>query len=93
MDNELFKLGMEQTRKCLELNPDGDPIACEVAQFSDGDWYTWHTHPRDVPYPSQEDIDTTRKFHKEYLCIGLVNQDKTICFHESDGFQQIVCEF
>lgn len=93
VDRAMFQKAIEATRKCLALNPNGDPVQCETAILSDGDWYTFHTHPRGVEYPSDIDIETTKKLGKEYLCIGLVPDGRTICFHESDGFSNIVCEF
>ena len=93
VDNKLFHVAMDNTRKCLQLNPGVDPVMCETAVLSDNDWYTFHTHPRGVDYPSDVDIETTKRLGKEYLCIGLVPENRTICFHENDGFQNIVCEF
>lgn len=88
---DIFLSLMQQTADCVANG--GDPISCETAYLSESDWFTFHTHPNDIPYPSDVDIKTTKGFNKEFLCIGLVNERRTICFHKSDGYQNIVCEF
>lgn len=82
---------MEETRACVEAG--GDPLRCETAYLSAYDDFTFHTHPNDVPYPSDVDIQTTKSLNKRFLCIGLVNEGRTICFDKGDGFNEQVCSF
>lgn len=80
-----------QTKSCM-AKTDGtfkEYLACETAYLSDGDRYTYHTHPMGTPEPSQADINTTKRLGKHWLLIGLVPSREVIGFHDSDGFSTI----
>jgi len=55
--------------------------------------FTFHTHPHNIPYPSEKDIETTNKLKKEWLAIGIVPLGKVVVFHQKDGFKREVARF
>jgi hypothetical protein len=55
-----------------------DTNDAEVASI--GHDYTYHTHPRGTPQPSEADINTTTQLGKRFLCIGLVPNKEVICY-------------
>jgi len=97
----MFEQLMAQTRQCMELHPDlandiTGAIQCETIHpqtLSGFANFTFHTHPHNIAYPSQKDIETTKRLHKEYLLIGLAQQNKVVAFHKDDNYERLVAKF
>lgn len=69
-----------------------EALDCETAYFSQNDAFTYHTHPNGDPNPSQTDKNTTNKFKKKFMFIGLVPQRKVVVY-EAPDFNEIVGSF
>jgi len=67
---------ISRTQECLQTEKPADTNKCEY--YSIGENYTFHTHPRGTPQPSEQDIETTKKLNKEWLMLGLVPQKKVV---------------
>ena len=67
-------------------------VDCETVYFSQDDGYTYHTHPNGDPTPSQIDKDTTNRFKKKYMLIGLVPQKKVVIYR-APKFDKLVGSF
>lgn len=90
-EKNTFRNLIEATRNCL-AHSDGtweSAIACETAIFSENSRYTYHTHPNGTPAPSDKDRQTTAKFGKEWLIIGLVPTNEVVYFHKSDNYHKL----
>ena len=78
----LFLQLMEESQRCMvehKMSQSMDKesvkkaIQCEVIHpqtLSSFTNYTYHTHPHNIPYPSEKDKETTLRLNKEYLTIG-----------------------
>lgn len=97
----MFEQLMRQTRQCMQEHPEfandvKGAIQCEVIHpqtLSGFSNFTFHTHPHNIAYPSQKDIETTKRLHKEYLLIGLAQQNKVVAFHKDDNYERLVAKF
>ena len=102
----MFLQLMEQSKQCMNEHPEfhgNDPssikkqIACEVIHpqtLTPYSNFTFHTHPHNLPYPSDQDkIQTWDKLKKEYLVIGVVPTKKIVVFHHKDNFENKIAEF
>ena len=90
-----FRNLIEITRGCLR-HTDGSfkqALSCETAIFSEGNKYTYHTHPYGTPEPSNVDRKTTAKFKKDWLIIGLVPSNEVVYYHKSDGYRKLQGRF
>ena len=102
---EEFKQLMIKSQHCMSVNHLSQSlddrsvkqaIQCEtihpqtLSGFSN---FTFHTHPHNIAYPSQKDIETTKRLHKEYLLIGLAQQNKVVAFHKDDNYERLVAKF
>jgi proteasome lid subunit RPN8/RPN11 len=74
---------IERSKKYMAEKHPSDTNDAEVA--SKGHNYTYHTHPRGTPTPSEPDLATTKALGKQYLCIGQVPQNKVICYDMNTG--------
>lgn len=91
---EAFAELMQKTRQCLQnIGNDPDRVQCETALLSEQNKFTFHTHPDGTRYPSDIDKRTTKKLNKDYLCIGLVPNGETVCWHKKDNFKNEVFSF
>ena len=71
-------------------------IQCEVIHpqtLSSFTNYTFHTHPHNIPYPSEKDKSTTLRLNKEYLAIGIVPTRQVVVFHKGDNFEREIARF
>lgn len=87
----IFRELMSQTRRCISRT-DGsykELLACETAALSEGTKYTYHTHPRGTPEPSNADRKTTARLNKDWLLIGLVPSNELVGFHKSDNYRKL----
>ena len=82
------KEAIQATKKCLTSEHPSDTNECEM--ISVGENYTFHTHPQGIEQPSDADIETTRKLEKSYLCIGMVPQQKVMCWDTNGG--NVLCQ-
>ena len=97
----MFNQLMQQSKTCMRLHPElrnnvKGAIACETIHpltLTPFNNFTFHTHPHNIPYPSQTDKNTTKKLNKEYLLIGVVPQQKVYAFHVKDNFEKAVSVF
>lgn len=75
---------MKESRKCVKEFPElsDHPNACEVGFLPTVEQnYTLHTHTiPNIDYPSDVDINTTRKKGKEILCIANSGSGKLTCW-------------
>lgn len=55
--------------------------------------YTFHTHPHNIPYPSEKDKETTLRLKKDYLAIGIVPLRKVVVFSKEDNFEREIARF
>lgn len=96
-DKSTFKNMIEITKRCLVAkganSSFGEKLKCETAYFSQENNYTYHTHPCGSPEPSQADIDTTNKFHKKFMFIGLVPTNKVVVYGAHDNFKNMIGSF
>ena len=93
----LIQQMFKQTVNCVSAHPDlkHHPNLCETAyisQLADEKSYTLHTHPDDIDYPSPADKRTTKMLKKKNLCI-ILNNGRTRCWNEQDGFTNPTEEF
>ena len=71
-------------------------IQCEVIHpqtLSSFTNYTFHTHPHNIPYPSEKDKETTSRLKKDYLAIGIVPLQKVVVFSKEDNFEREIARF
>ena len=71
-------------------------IQCEVIHpqtLSSFTNYTFHTHPHNIPYPSDKDKATTSRLKKDYLAIGIVPLQKVVVFSKEDNFEREIARF
>jgi len=98
-----FRQLMAETKRCMvenrmsqAMNPQAikNAIKCEVIHpqtLTPYSNYTFHTHPHNLPYPSDQDkIQTWDKLKKEYLVIGIVPTNKIVTFHKADNFENVI---
>lgn len=86
-----FRNMIGQTRACM-AGTDGsfeEYLKCETAYLSDGDRFTYHTHPCGTPEPSEADRRTTSRLNKQWLLIGLVPSNEIVGYEASDGFRRM----
>ena len=96
---------MEESKRCMvdnhmsqEMDKDSikKAIQCEVihpqvlSKFTN---FTFHTHPHNIPYPSDKDKETTLNYEKEYLAIGIVPLRKVVVFSKDDNFEREIARF
>ena len=92
----MFSQLMQQSKNCMMAHPElknnvKGAIQCEtihpqtLSNFSN---FTFHTHPHNIPYPSETDKKTTKELGKKYLLIGVVPQNRTYVFSDSDNFEK-----
>ena len=99
----MFTQLMQASKQCMNVHPElkcssekcvNKAIQCETihpATMSQFNNYTFHTHPHNIPYPSDKDIETTRdNLKKDYLLIGVVPQNKTYVYSKEDNFQKAI---
>jgi DNA repair protein RadC len=94
----MFTQLMQASKQCMMNHPElknnvKGAIACETihpATMSQFNNYTFHTHPHNIPYPSDVDKDTTRNLKKKYLLIGVVPQNRTYVFSDDDNFTKAI---
>ena len=93
---------INKTRDCLRAKGITTPISedrfsealtCETAIFSKENDYTYHTHPNGSPKPSQTDKDTTNKFNKKFMFIGLVPTREVVVYGADDNFTNMLGGF
>jgi len=101
----LFLQLMEESQRCMvehKMSQSMDKesvkkaIQCEVIHpqtLSSFTNYTYHTHPHNIPYPSEKDKETTLRLNKEYLTIGIVPLRKVVVFHKGDNFEKEIMRF
>ena len=95
----MFTQLMQASKQCMNAHPElkcsssscvKKAIACETihpATMSQFNNFTFHTHPHNIPYPSPQDIETTKNtLKKDYLLIGVVPQNKTYVYSIKDNF-------
>lgn len=101
-DVSTFRNMIDITKRCLDakgsLNPNNrrdfsEALKCETAYFSQENEYTFHTHPNGNPKPSEADINTTNKFHKKFMFIGLVPTRKVVVYGKKDNFSTMLGSF
>jgi len=71
-------------------------IQCEVIHpqtLSSFTNYTFHTHPHNIPYPSEKDKQTTTRLGKDYLAIGIVPLRKVVVFSKEDNYEKEIARF
>jgi len=97
----MFEQLMAMSRSCMAQHPElkddvQGAIQCEtihpstLSKFSN---FTFHTHPHNIDYPSQTDIDTTANMGKKYLLIGVVPRNKVVVYSQDDGYKSKIAEF
>ena len=94
----MFTQLMQASKQCMRATPHlkndvKGAIACETihpATMSQFNNYTFHTHPHNIPYPSEADRNTTRNLNKKYLLIGVVPQNRTYVFSDNDNFVKAI---
>ena len=96
---------MEESKTCMTVNRMSQSmdsksiqkaIQCEVIHpqtLSSFTNYTFHTHPHNLPYPSEKDKSTTLRLNKEYLAIGIVLIRQVVVFHKNDNFEREIARF
>ena len=89
---------MRENRLSQSLNPSDvkKAIRCEVIHpttLTPFNNWTFHTHPSNIPYPSDQDRKQTLKLNKEYLAIGVAPLMKVVVFHKDDNFQREIARF
>lgn len=67
-------------------------LDCETAYFSQDDGYTYHTHPNGDPNPSEMDRNTTNRFGKKFMFIGLV-PTREVVVYQAPKFDKIIGRF
>lgn len=72
---------------CNDPNYAGSLKDAEVADI--GENYTWHTHPCGEPRPSPPDIKTTENLGKQFLCIGIGTERKTVCYDMKQNLKMV----
>ena len=97
----MFAQLMQQTRQCMTSHPElandvTGAIQCEtihpqtLSPFAN---FTFHTHPHNIPYPSDKDKETTTRLNKEYLLIGLAQRNQVYVYRKDDNFEKVVARF
>ena len=98
----MFTQLMEASKQCKAEHPEMQcnsascikkAIQCETihpATMSQFNNFTFHTHPHNIPYPSDKDIETTKSLNKDYLLIGVVPQNRTYVFSKEDNYQKSI---
>ena len=94
----MFSQLMQESKNCMLNHPElknnvKGAIQCETihpATMSQFNNYTFHTHPHNIPYPSEVDKATTKRLKKKYLLIGVVPQNKTYVFSDEDNFEKSI---
>ena len=97
----MFAQLMQQTRQCMTSHPElandvTGAIQCEtihpqtLSPFAN---FTFHTHPHNIPYPSDKDKETTSRLNKEYLLIGLAQRNQVYVYRKDDNFEKVVARF
>ena len=92
----MFSQLMQESKQCMMAHPNlkndvKGAIQCEtihpqtLSNFSN---FTFHTHPHNIPYPSETDKNTTKELKKKYLLIGVVPQNRTYVFSDDDNFEK-----
>ena len=97
----MFEQLMGMTKVCMAQHPElendiSGAIQCETIHpqtLSKFNNFTFHTHPHNIDYPSDTDINTTKQMGKKYLLIGVVPRNKVVVYSAKDGYQQKVAEF
>ena len=101
-DRTTFRNMIDATKRCIQqkgINPHkltaqnfDEAVDCETVYFSQNNDFTYHTHPNGDPTPSQIDKDTTNRFKKRYMMIGLVPQKKVVVY-VAPKFDRIIGSF
>ena len=101
-EKQTFRNMIDATQSCIRkkgINPHkltaenfDAAVDCETVYFSQDDGYTYHTHPNGDPTPSQIDKDTTNRFKKRFMMIGLVPQKKVVIY-KAPKFDRLVGSF
>ena len=98
----MFTQLMQASKQCMNAHPHlkcdsnkciKEAIQCETihpATMSQFNNYTFHTHPHNIPYPSEQDKITTKNLNKKYLLIGVVPQNRTYVFSNDDDFTKSI---
>ena len=98
----MFNQLMFASKQCMVQHPElqcssnsciKEAIQCETihpATMSQFNNYTFHTHPHNISYPSDQDIFQTKKLKKNFLLIGVVPQNKTYVYSIKDNFQKVI---
>ena len=85
------------TKRCLDQKGShvsfSEKLKCETAYFSQENSYTYHTHPCGNPRPSEADINTTNKYKKKFMFIGLVPTRKVVVYGNHDNFSKMIGSF
>lgn len=103
-DKDTFKNLMLRTKNCMDRKglkaghydneaDFNEALKCETAYFSDGNEYTFHTHPNGNPNPSEVDRNTNKRFKKKFMFIGLIPQNKVVVYDIADNFKKMVGSF
>lgn len=96
----MFSQLMQASKQCMNQNPQlkndvKGAIQCEtihpqtLSNFSN---FTWHSHPHNIPYPSDVDKKTTKDLGKKYLLIGVVPQNRTYVYSIDDNFEKSIAQ-
>lgn len=101
-ERNTFRNMINATQNCIRnkgINPHkltaanfDEAVNCETVYFSQDNGYTYHTHPNGDPMPSQIDKDTTNRFKKKFMLIGLVPQ-KRVVIYKAPKFDKLVGSF
>ena len=98
----MFDQLMFASKQCMVQHPElqcnsnnciKKAIQCETihpATMSQFNNYTFHTHPHNIPYPSDQDKFQTKKLKKNFLLIGVVPQNKTYVYSIKDNFKKVI---
>ena len=90
----LIKSMDRATKACVKKHPElmDHPYLCENVYWTpmqDRNSYTLHTHTiPTVDYPSQADINTTKKLKKKNLCIINTSDRSLSCYKDKDNFHK-----
>jgi len=85
MDQSMNTKAVKEAIKCEVIHPQ------TLTPYNN---FTFHTHPHNLPYPSDQDkIQTWNKLKKEYLVIGVVPTKRIVVFHHADNFENKIAEF
>ena len=84
MSQSMDSKSVQNAKKCEVIHPQ------TLTPFTN---YTFHTHPHNIPYPSEKDKETTKRLNKEFLAIVIVPTRQVVVFHKADNFQKEVARF